>query len=220
MEVAIAGGHGNVARRLGRLLADRGDLVRGLIRNPGHAEELREDGTEPVLCDLEAATPDQIAAAIAGADAVVFAAGAGPGSGSERKGSMDRDGAIKLLHAAEIANVDRYLMVSSIGAEDPPDGDEVFSVYLRAKAEADRALMASDRTWSILRPTSLTDGPGGEGVSVTMDPHRGEVSREDVAAVLAAALHEPRTAGKVIYVRSGDLTVGEALEAFLAEAAP
>src|SRR3954452_1770007 len=121
MEVAIAGGHGKVARRLARLLARRGDRVRGLIRNPDHADDLRADGSEPVLCDLETATPEEVTEAIAGADAVVFAAGAGPGSGSGRKWSMDRDGATKLLQAAAGAGVDGYLMVSSIGAEDPPD---------------------------------------------------------------------------------------------------
>jgi uncharacterized protein YbjT (DUF2867 family) len=217
MEIAIAGGHGKIARRLTRLLAGRGDRVRGLIRNPGHADDLRADGSEPVLCDLEAATPDEIAEAIAGADAVVFAAGAGPGSGAERKWSMDRDGAIKLLEAAVTAGVDGYLMISSIGAEDPPD-DDVFSIYLRAKAEADRALIASDRVWTIVRPTFLTDDPGSGRVQISSDPARDKVSRDDVAAVLAAVLHEPHAARRILYVRSGDIPVAEALEAFLAGA--
>jgi nucleoside-diphosphate-sugar epimerase len=219
MEVVIAGGHGNVARRLARLLLAGGDRVRGLIRNSDHADDLRQDGTEPVLCDLESATPEDVAEAIAGADAVVFAAGAGPGSGAERKWSMDRDGAIRLLEAGVAAGVDRYVMVSSMGAENPPDDDEVFSVYLRAKAEADGALMASDRAWTVVRPTRLTDEPGTGTVGISLEPVRDRVSREDVAAVLAAALHEPRTARKVMYVQSGKLPVGEALEAFLAEAA-
>lgn len=124
MDVAIAGGHGKVARRLTRLLTARGDRVRGLIRNPAHADDLRADGGEPVICDLEAASVDEVATAIAAADAVVFAAGAGPGSGPERKWSMDRDGAIKLLEAAVSAGADRYPMISSIGAEDPPDDDD------------------------------------------------------------------------------------------------
>jgi nucleoside-diphosphate-sugar epimerase len=220
MEIAIAGGHGKIARRLARLLIARGDRVRGLIRNSGYADDLRADRSEPVLCDLEAATPDEVAEAIAGADAVVFAAGAGSGSGAERKWSMDRDGAIKLLEAAAAAGVDGYAMISSIGAEDPPDDDDAFSVYLRAKAEADRALMASDRVWTIVRPTSLTDDPGSGRVQISSDPVKGKVSRDDVAAVLAAVLHEPRTARRILYVRSGDIPVAEALEAFLAGAAP
>ena len=100
MDVVIAGGHGQVARRLTTLLAARGDRVRGLIRNPDHADDLRADGSEPVVCDLETAAIEDLATAIAGADAVVFAAGAGPGSGAERKLTIDRDGAIKLLEAA------------------------------------------------------------------------------------------------------------------------
>ena len=112
MDVVIAGGHGNVARRLARRLVERGDHVRGLIRNPDHGQDLRADGSEPVLCDLEHATVDEVAAAVTGADAVVFAAGAGPGSGAQRKWSMDRDGAVKLLRAATSAGVPRYVMVS------------------------------------------------------------------------------------------------------------
>ncbi len=216
MDVAIAGAHGAIARQLTRVLVARGDSVRGLIRNPDHADDLRADGSEPVLCDLESATSGEVAEAIAGADSVVFAAGAGPGSSAERKDSMDRDGAIKLLEAAVTANVPGYLMVSSIGAEAPPEGDEVFSVYLRAKADADRALMASDRAWVIVRPTALSDDPGSGKVRVGTDPVQGKVSRDDVAAVFAALAHEPRAAGRVMYLRSGEDPIAEALEGFLA----
>ena len=216
MDVAIAGGHGKVARRLARRLVARGDRVRGLIRNPAHADDLRADGSEPVVCDLEQATADDVAQAIGGADAVVFAAGAGPGSGAERKWSMDRDGAIKLLAAARVADLERYVMIGSIGAENPPAGDDVFSIYLRAKAEADRALMASDRAWTIVRPGHLTDEPGRGTVHIDVDPVRGDVSRDDVAAVLDAALHEPRSAHMILYVIAGEDPVEEALEAALA----
>src|SRR3954465_2089121 len=119
MDVVIVGGHGKAARRPARLLAARGDRVRGVIRNPAHEDDLRADGSEPVVCDLERAGADELAGAISGADAVVFAAGSGPGSGAERKLTVDRDGAIKLLHAARAADVERYVMVSSIGAENP-----------------------------------------------------------------------------------------------------
>jgi nucleoside-diphosphate-sugar epimerase len=215
MDVAIAGAHGKVARRLARRLVARGDRVRGLIRNPAHADDLRADGSEPVVCDLEQATADEVAQAIAGADAVVFAAGAGPGSGAERKSSMDRDGAVKLLAAARAAEVERYLIVSSVGAENPPAGDDVFGVYLRAKAEADRALMSSDRAWTIVRPVSLTDEPGTGTVHIDVDPVRGKVSRDDVAAVLDAVLHEPRSVYAILYVLAGEDPVEEALEAAL-----
>ena len=211
MVVAIAGGHGQVARRLARLLVERGDTVFGLIRKPEHVDDLRADGSEPVLIDLEAAGPEEIAAAIEGADAVVFAAGAGPGSGAERKLTVDRDGAIKLVEAARSAGAPRYVIVSSVGAESPPDDDDVFSVYLRAKAEADAAVMASDRDWTVVRPGMLTDDPGTGRARVQTDPNRESVARDDVAAVLAAVLHEPRAAGAVLYVVGGEQPIDEAL---------
>ena len=215
MDVAIAGAHGQIARRLTRLLAARGDRVRGLVRNPDHADDVRSDGGEPVVCDLEHANTEEIAAAIAGADAVVFAAGAGPGSGAERKFTMDRDGAVRLLAAAGAAGVPRYAIVSSVGAESPPEGDDVFSVYLRAKAEADAAVRASDRRWTIVRPGGLTDEPGAGRVRLDTEPFRGSVSRDDVAAVLAAVLAEPRSAGATLYVNGGDTPIAAALAAAL-----
>jgi len=215
MDVVIAGGHGNVARRLARVLTARGDRVRGLIRNPAHADDLRADGSEPVVLDLEEAGVDDVAAAIAGAGAVVFAAGAGPGSGAARKLTIDRDGAVKLHDAARAAGVERYVIVSSIGAERPPAGDDVFSVYLRAKAEADQAVAAGDRAWTIVRPGRLTDDPGTGRVRIQTEPFRGQVSRDDVAAVLAAVLHEPRSARRTLYVNAGEDPIDEALAAVL-----
>jgi nucleoside-diphosphate-sugar epimerase len=211
VEVAIAGAHGQIARRLTRLLAARGDRVRGLIRNPEHTEDVRSDRADPIVCDLEHAAPEEIAAALAGTDAVVFAAGAGPGSGATRKFTMDRDGAIRLLAAAQATDVPRYVIVSSIGAESPPDGDDVFSAYLRAKAEADAAVRASDRRWTIVRPGRLTDEPGTGRVRLDTEPFRGEVSRDDVAAVLGAVLAEPQSQGATLYVNGGDVPIAEAL---------
>jgi uncharacterized protein YbjT (DUF2867 family) len=215
MDVAIAGGHGQVARRLARLLAARDDRIRALIRNSDHADDVRADGSKPVVCDLEHANTDEVAAAIAGADAVVFAAGAGPGSGAERKWTMDRDGAVKLLDAARSSGIERYVMVSSIGAENPPAGDEVFSAYLRAKAEADRALMQSDRAWTIVRPGRLTDEPGTGQVRLDVEPARGSISRDDVAGVLEAVLYEPRSAYLILYAVAGDDPIDSALGAAL-----
>ena len=211
MDVAIAGAHGQIARRLAKLLVARGDRVRGLIRNPDHAEDVGALGATAVVCDLEHDALEDVTAAIAGADAVVFAAGAGPGSGAERKLTMDRDGAIKLLDAARAAGVERYVMVSAVGAEHPPAGDEVFAVYLQAKAQADAALAASDRAWTIVRPGRLTDEPGTGRVRVRTEPFRGEVPREDVAAVLAAVLATPGTAGATLYVNAGDDPIEDAV---------
>ena len=213
--IAIVGGHGQIALRLASLLSARGEPVVGLIRNPDHADDVRAQGGEPVLCDVEHADVPQITTAIAGASAVVFAAGAGPGSGAQRKLTVDRDGAIKLLEAAAAANVQRYVIVSSIGAENPPDGDDVFSVYLRAKAAADEAVQASDRQWTVVRPGRLTDEPGTGRVRIDVEPFHGEIPRDDVAAVLDAALREPRAARRVVYVNAGTSDVEQALAAIV-----
>src|ERR687892_294436 len=100
MDVVVVGGHGKIGLRLLRLLAERGDRARGLIRNPDHAAELEAAGAEAVVCDLEADDAD-VAGAVAGADAIVFSAGAGAGSGAERKQTMDLGGAVKLIEAAK-----------------------------------------------------------------------------------------------------------------------
>jgi uncharacterized protein YbjT (DUF2867 family) len=200
--------------RLSGLLVAQGDAVAGLIRNPDHATEVQSTGAEPVICDLERASVDEIAAAVSGTDAVVFAAGAGPGSGAERKLTMDRDGAIKLLDATATER-QRYLMVSAVGAESPPDRDDVFGVYMRAKAEADAALSATDRDWTIVRPGGLTDDRASGRVRIDFSPFRGEIPREDLAAVLAALLHDARATRRTLYVNRGDESIEQALESSL-----
>lgn len=213
MLVAIAGAHGKIAMRLTARLVARGDTVLGLIRNPDHAAEVQAAGAEPVVCDLERTGVEEVAAAVKRADAVVFAAGAGPGSGAERKLTMDRDGAIKLLDATADRAVP-FVIVSSVGAENPPpeSDDEVFSVYLRAKAAADTAVQSSERDWTIVRPGRLTDEPGTGRVRLDTDPFRGAVARDDVAEVLDAVLHEPRASHRTLYVNGGEQPVEQALE--------
>ena len=210
MLVAIAGAHGNIAMRLAARLLARGDGVIGLIRNPAHAADVQAAGANPVVCDLENATVEEIAAAVQHAEAVVFAAGAGPGSGAERKLTMDRDGAVKLLEATAERAVP-YVIVSSVGAENPPGDDDVFSVYLRAKAAADAAVQASDRDWTIVRPGALTDEPGTGRVRIDTEPFRGRVPRDDVADVLAAVLHDKRANHRILYVNAGEESLDQAL---------
>jgi len=203
MRVVVAGGHGQIGLQLLRLLADRGDEAVGLIRNPAHGDDLRAAGAEPLVCDLEAA--DEVAL---DADAVVFAAGAGPGSGAERKWSMDYGGAAKLMRAG----VRRYVMVSAMGAADPPaEGGDVFGEYLRAKARADRELAASGLDYTIVRPGRLTDDAPTGLVRIGERLSRGAIPRADVAAVLLAVLDEPRTAGRAFDLVSGDTPIAEAL---------
>ena len=211
MRIVIAGGHGNIALILERLLSRRGDSVAGFIRNPDHAEDLEAAGAEAVVLDLEQASADDVASHLRGADAVVFAAGAGPGSGAARKETVDRDAAILLADAAELAKVGRYVMISSMGADaEAPDdaGEPVFVAYLRAKGAADdnvRARKALEST--IVRPGLLTNDPGTGRVRIADDTGRGSIPREDVAAVLLAVLDEPGTGGQTFEVISGDTPI-------------
>jgi uncharacterized protein YbjT (DUF2867 family) len=208
--IAIAGGHGKIALILGRLLAERGDTARGLIRNPDQADDLRALGIEPVICDLEG--DGDVAAAVRGADAVVFAAGAGPGSGDARKQTVDRDGAVKLIEAAKANGISRYLIVSSMGADKPPaDGAEGFGAYLQAKFEADEAVRASGLDYTVVRPGGLTDDPGTGLVTIAEHTDRGQIPRADVAAVFVACLDTPSTIGQSFDVISGTTPILDAL---------
>jgi uncharacterized protein YbjT (DUF2867 family) len=215
MDIAIAGGHGNVALRLTRMLHARGDRVVSLIRKPEHADDIRAAGGDPVLCDLEAATEDAVADAIGGVQAVVFAAGAGPGSGPERKWTVDYGGAVKLIAAAKAAGVARYVMISSMGADPDAPGDDTFAVYLRAKGKADAELMESGLAYAIARPGLLNDEPGTGRVHLDRHVDRGEIPRDDVAAVLAAVLHTPALDPVVFEVVSGEVPVEDAVAAFM-----
>jgi uncharacterized protein YbjT (DUF2867 family) len=209
VDVVIAGGHGQIALRLARLLSERGERVRSLIRNPDHAADVSAAGAEPVNFDLEG--DGDLAGVVRGADAVVFAAGAGPGSGPERKRTVDYGAAVKLIDAARAAGVRRYVMVSSIGADDPSGGGEAMRPYLEAKADADAALVASGLDFTIVRPGVLTNDPGTSKVTAGEDVGRADVTRDDVAAVLVGVLDEPRTVSKTFVVVNGDTPIPSAL---------
>ncbi|WP_019812476.1 NAD(P)H-binding protein [Saccharomonospora saliphila] len=214
MRVVIAGGHGKIALRLEKLLAANGDTAVGLVRNPGHVADLRDAGAEPVLLDLENASVAEVAETLSGADAAVFAAGAGPGSGTERKETVDRAAAVLLAEAAERAGVRRFVQVSSMGAGQPIDAGavgEVFAAYLRAKADAERDLRDRDLDWTILRPGRLTDEPGTGMVHLAPEVPRADVPRDDVAAVLVELLSDTTTVGATLELTSGNTPVGEAV---------
>ncbi len=213
MDVAVVGGHGKIALKLERLLAERGDRARGVIRNPDHAAALSAIGAEPVVCDIEAPDAD-LRAAVAGADAIVFAAGAGPGSGPERKQTVDLDGALRSIDAAQANGIRRFVIVSSIGTQDPPQGDETFAIYLRAKAGADMELAKSGLDHTIVRPGSLTDDPGTGRIDASAQlGRRGRIPRDDVAATLLGVLDEPGTIGKTFELFSGEDEIAAALRA-------
>jgi uncharacterized protein YbjT (DUF2867 family) len=212
MEVAIAGGHGKIALMLGALLVERGNAVFGLIRDPAQEDDLHAVGVEPVICDIEG--DDDVAEAVSGAEAVVFAAGAGPGSGAERKWTVDYGGAVKLIDAAKAEGIDRYVMVSAMGAaEPPPEGGDVFGEYLRAKAKADDALVASGLAYTIVRPGGLTDDPPTGRVQIGERLERGEIPRADVAEVLAAVLGADNAIGKTFDLIAGEVPVLQAVSA-------
>ncbi|MDX6669080.1 MAG: hypothetical protein QOK04_2460 [Solirubrobacteraceae bacterium] len=211
MDVVVVGGHGKIARRLLALLADGGHRARGVIRNPDHAADLEAIGAEPVVCDLER---EDLHDAVAGAGAVVFAAGAGPGSGPERKRTVDLGGPLKLIDAAKALGIARYLMISSMGADAPEQGPEQMQPYLRAKAEADAALAASGLDFTIVRPGMLTDEPGvGKVDAAPKLGRRGSIPRDDVAATLLVALDAPNTIGKTFEELEGHTPIEEAVRA-------
>lgn len=212
MDILVAGGHGKIALRLLSLLAARGHTARGLIRSPAQAADLTAIGAVPVVGDLE--QDETLDAYVKGSDAVVFAAGAGPGSGPERKRTVDLGGAVKLADAARATGVRRYVLVSSIGADRPESAAESMRAYLRAKAEADEYVSASGLDYTIVRPGSLTDDPGTGLVRIPAGlGNRGPVPRDDVAAVLAAVLTTPATIGRTFELFAGETPIPEALTA-------
>jgi uncharacterized protein YbjT (DUF2867 family) len=216
--IVIAGGHGKIALELERLLSQRGDSVAGLIRNPAQASDLTAVGAEPIVVDLEDSSVEEVAKHVRGADAVVFAAGAGPGSGAARKETVDRGAAVLLADAALEAGVDRYLMVSAMGADrrvDDEAADPVFAAYLRAKAAADEDVLArAGLRTTVVRPGLLTDEPGTGRVFIATSTGRGSVPRQDVAAVLVAVLDAPTTAGQTFELISGEMPISDAVAAF------
>lgn len=217
MQVVIAGGHGQIALRLERLLTMRGDSAVGLIRDPDQAGDLASAGATAVVLDLEEATADEVAAEVRGADAVVFAAGAGPGSGTARKDTVDRGAAGLLADAAERAGVRRYVLISSMGAttQEPGDPDDVFQVYLKAKGDSEADLRRRNLDWTVLRPGGLTNDPGTGRVELAPSVPRGKVSRDDVAAVVVALLDDARTARLTLELVGGDTTVDDAVGALV-----
>ncbi|MGW8453003.1 NAD(P)H-binding protein [Streptomyces niveus] len=212
MRIVIAGGHGQIALRLERLLAAREHEVAGIIRKPEQAADLREAGAEAVVLDLETASPEEAAAALEGADAAVFAAGAGPGSTTERKDTVDRGAAVLFADAAVRAGVRRYVIVSSLGADPHHEGDEIFDHYLRAKGAADAYVLAKQGLdTTVLRPGMLTNDAGTGLVNLAASTGRGPVPRDDVAATLAELVESPATAGLTLELISGAVPVAEAV---------
>ncbi|HEY6772181.1 MAG TPA: SDR family oxidoreductase [Solirubrobacterales bacterium] len=209
MNVVIVGGHGKIGLRLEKLLAERGDSPRGIIRSTDQAKDLEEIGAEPIVLDIE--NVDDITDALAGADAAVFAAGAGPGSGPARKRTVDYGGAVKLVDACRSQEIRRYLMVSAISSNRPETWSDEMRPYQEAKAGADEYLVESGLDYTILRPGGLTDDPGTGQVQVGERLDYGRVTRDDVAAVLAECLTADHTIGKAFDLLNDGTPIAEAL---------
>ncbi|RFA22503.1 SDR family oxidoreductase [Subtercola boreus] len=214
MRIAIAGGHGAIALHLEKLLSDQGHEAVAIIRNADQGADVLAAGGIPLVVDLENTDAQTLARDLQGVDAVVFAAGAGPNSTAERKLTVDRDGAILLADAAEVAGIGRYVLISSMGADDfDPDSEEVFQVYLQAKSAADANVRSRNLEWTIIRPGGLTDdAPTGE-VTLAESTGRGTIPRADVAALVAAALLDGIAIGAQFEAISGDIPIPDALAA-------
>ncbi|MFC5177013.1 SDR family oxidoreductase [Nocardioides taihuensis] len=207
--VAVVGGHGQVARLLHPLLRDAGHVPVALVRSDTHRAVLESAGAEVRLLDIEAADEGDVAAALDGCDAVVFAAGGGPDGNIERKRTVDLEGSLKSVAGARAAGITRFVQISAIGVDDPPadDASPVWRAYVEAKRDADAALRESGLDWTILRPGRLTDDPGTGRVALGPDVARAEIPRADVAAAVAAVLDDPTSAGHQWDLVTGDVPV-------------
>lgn len=211
--VAIVGGHGQVARHLIGALRRAGHHPVALVRNEAYREELEGRGAEVRMLDIEHRGAAEFAAAFAGCEAVVFAAGGGPDGNVERKRTVDLEGSLKSIEGARAAGIRRFVQVSAIGVDDPLPAEtgDVWRAYVEAKRDADAALRASDLDWTILRPGHLTDEPATGQVALGADVARGDVTRADVAAVLAAVLDVPSSIGQQWNLVNGDLPIDQAV---------
>lgn len=214
MLVAIVGGNGQIARLLHPLVVAQGHTPVALVRSEEQRAALEELGAEVRLLDIENASVEDFEAAFADCSAIVFAAGGGPDGNKERKRTVDLGGSVKSIEAATRAGIRRFVQVSAISVDEPvPAGtDEVWAAYVEAKRDADIALRESPLAWTIIRPGRLTDDPATGRVALGPDVERGDVTRADVAAVLAAVLDRPDTVGRQWNLVGGDVPVDEAVD--------
>jgi uncharacterized protein YbjT (DUF2867 family) len=213
MRIAIVGGHGQVARQLHPILVRAGHTPVALVRKETYRADLEVLGAEVRLLDIERQDENAFAAGFESCDAVVFSAGGGPDGNVERKRAVDLEGALKSIAGAKAAGIRRFVQVSAINVDHPlsPGTGEVWRAYVQAKRDADAALRDSDLDWTIIRPGRLTDGPGTGVVSLGPNVPRGDISRADVAAVLAAVLDIDDTVGHQWNLVAGDTPIAEAV---------
>ena len=215
MKTLVIGGAGGVGRRLTALLTAAGDEVSDLHRSAAQTEAVEQAGGTSVLFDLIEGSVDELAALLAGHDAVVFSAGA-HGTGRDQTTLIDGRGLEKAVDAARQAGVARFVLVSVFPeAGRSAETNDGFEHYMRIKKAADVYLTASDLDWLVVRPGTLTDTPGTGTVRAGWAIPYGDVHRDDVAAFIAAALHEPRLHHVVVELTDGTTPVAEAVAALL-----
>lgn len=210
MRVFQIGAGGNVGRRLSTLLVARGDQATGMHRAARQAGAIEATGAIPVAGDLIADTVEELAAKMAGHDAVVFSAGA-HGTGRELTTKIDGDGLVKAAEAAVAAGVSRFILVSAFPESERAKGlGDDFEHYMATKKRADIALAETGLDWVIVRPGLLTDEAGSGSVTAGPAVAYGEVSRDNVAAFIDAVLHEPGVNRVIVELVDGDVPVTEA----------
>ncbi|MEP5176793.1 SDR family oxidoreductase [Marinobacter alexandrii] len=209
MHVFIAGANGQIGQHLLQEMANSNHEARALIRHPDQGPDLQKLGaTETVVGDLE----HDCSEAMRGCDAVIFTAGSGPHTGPDKTIDVDQDGAIRLVDTARAMGTKRFIMVSSMRAEEPEKGPEKLKHYLWAKHNADEHLKNSGLNYTIVRPGRLIDNDGFGNVALSARLEEfGEIPRQDVARVLLAVLDSDNTADTVFDVVSGDTPVAEAV---------
>ena len=212
----IIGGHGKVALLTAPLLVAAGHDVVSVIRDPAQAGDVAATGATPLVLSVEDAGVGELARALAGADAVVWSAGAGGKGGPQRTDAVDRAAAIRSMEAAAAAGVRRYVMVSFLTAYGEVPADHPLRAYAIAKIAADRHLQSTDLDWTILGPGRLTlDAPTGAitvgRLEAGAPTSEALTSRGNVARVIAAVLAEPASIGRVIPFRDGDTPIAQAV---------
>ncbi|BDI23273.1 SDR family oxidoreductase [Herbiconiux sp. L3-i23] len=215
--IAVIGAHGQVGQRLLNQIYNRGDEGVGIIRNRDHGEDLVRLGAEAVLLDIENSDVEALASVLRGVDVVVFSAGAGPNSGPARKRTVDYNGSVKTAWAADLAGVERMIQVSAMGVDEPlaDDTEEGWRAYVEAKRDADANLRDTDLDWTIIRPGGLTTDEGTGLVTLGDSVGRGEIPRDDVAALILAAIDDDRTIGRTFEAISGDTPIVDAIDALV-----
>ncbi|MCY8465870.1 SDR family oxidoreductase [Bacillus atrophaeus] len=212
MKVFLIGANGQIGQRLvGQFQQNGAHTVRAMVRKPEQKEALQVSGTEAVIANLEG-SPEEIAAAAKGCDAIVFTAGSGGSTGHDKTLLIDLDGAAKAIEAAEIAGIKRFIMISALQAHNRENWNESLKPYYAAKHYADKILEASGLTYTIIRPGGLLNETGTGLVSAAADVERGSISRDDVAAAVIASLDESNTENQAFDLTAGETPIAEALK--------